>query len=162
MPYLEYLDEYISTKVVIPGVTPDIEPVVAIIKGCKRNKNGDLIGSENSNPILDTRIYNLEFPDGRVEEYSMNIILENLMAQVDDEDYDLGIFKEIIDVCQDKNEAIPKRDNGFTYISGRKKPIINTKGWELLIKWSNNSTNWVPLATVKESFPVQCAEFIVG
>lgn len=162
LPYLEHLDEYIGTNVVIPGTTPDVEPVIAIIKGRKRNHNGDLIGKEHPNPVLDTRVYNLEFPDGRVEEYGMNTILENLMAQVDSDGYDLGIFQEIVDVRRDENLAIPRGNNGFTYVSGRKKPVITTKGWEFLIKWKDNSTTWVPLSTVKESFPVQCAEFVTA
>ena len=89
MPYLEQLDEYIGLKVVIPGSTPDTEPVLAIVKGRKRDSDGNPIGIRNAKPILDTRIYQLEFPDGRVEEYGMNVLIENLMSQIDDDGYDI-------------------------------------------------------------------------
>ena len=44
MPYLDQLDEYIGTKVVIPGSTPDTAPVLAIVKGRKRDNNGNPVG----------------------------------------------------------------------------------------------------------------------
>jgi hypothetical protein len=37
------------------------------------------------NPILDTRVYDVEFPDGRVDKYAANVIAESMFAQVDDE-----------------------------------------------------------------------------
>ena len=159
MPYLEQLDNYIGTKVVIPGTTPGTAPVLAVIKGRKRDSNGNPIGRKNDNPILDTRVYQLQFPDGRIEEYGMNVIIENLMAQVDEQGFDLGFFDEIVDARKDESVAIPRGEQGFTYLSGRPKPIITTKGWNLLIRWKDGSTNWLPLSVVKESFPVECAEF---
>ena len=160
MPYLDQLDEYIGTKVVIPGSTPDTAPVLAIVKGRKRDNNGNPVGIKNENPILDTRVYQLEFPDGRVQEYGTNIIVENLMSQIDNDGYDIGFFDEIVDIRKHDGVAIPKGSKGFTSMSGRMKPIITTKGWDFLIKWKDGSTNWLPLSVVKESFPIQCAEFV--
>ena len=37
-----------------------------------------------------------------------------------------------------------------------------TKGWELLIEWKDGSTNWVSLKDIKESYPVQVAEFAIA
>ena len=96
-PYLESLDQYIGANVVIPGTTKGVEPVLAVIKGRKRDHNGNPIGNSNPNPILDSRVYELQFPDRRVEDYSMNVIVENLLAQTDQHGYDLGIFEEIVD-----------------------------------------------------------------
>jgi hypothetical protein len=42
-------------------------------------------GKESANPILDTRTYNIEFPDGRSEEYTASVIAENMYAQYDEE-----------------------------------------------------------------------------
>ena len=33
------------------------------------------------------------------------------------------------------------------------------KGWELLIKWKDNSESWIKLADMKESHPVEVAEY---
>ena len=78
--YIVSMDEYIGANVIIPG-KDDITPVLAKIRGRKRDNNGNPKGEKNTNPILDTIIYKLDFPDGRVDEYSFNIIAENLLEQ---------------------------------------------------------------------------------
>jgi hypothetical protein len=40
-------------------------------------------GRANANPMLDTRTYEIEFPDGRSDEYTANVIAENMYAQCD-------------------------------------------------------------------------------
>ena len=37
-----------------------------------------------------------------------------------------------------------------------------TKGWELLVEWKDSSTNWVSLKDIKESYPVEVAEFALA
>ena len=62
----------------------------------------------NTNPILDTCIYNMELLDGRVEEYSVNYILDNIYEQVDDNGWGTGIFQKIMDFCSNPEVDIPK------------------------------------------------------
>ena len=50
----------------------------------------------NMNPILNTRIYELEFPYGLLEKSLVNNILENILGQVDSDGWDTGILYEII------------------------------------------------------------------
>jgi hypothetical protein len=38
-------------------------------------------GQGNANSMLDTRTYEIEFPDGRRDEYTANVIAENMYAQ---------------------------------------------------------------------------------
>lgn len=38
----------------------------------------------------------------------------------------------------------------------------STKGWNLKVRWNDQSEHWVPLATMKESHPVQVAEYAVA
>ena len=42
-----------------------------------------LIGTVDQNPILDSREYEVDFPDGTYSSYSYNVIIENLHARVD-------------------------------------------------------------------------------
>ena len=42
------------------------------------------IGKYNHNPILDSRKYEVELPDGVVDEYYHKILLNNLLSQVDE------------------------------------------------------------------------------
>ena len=59
-PYYAELDEYINTQVAIPGVNGE-PPVLATVKKRKLDKDGNPIGKYNSNPILNTAVYELEF-----------------------------------------------------------------------------------------------------
>ena len=34
-----------------------------------------------------------------------------------------------------------------------------TCGWKLLVRWKDNSESWVPLKDMKESHPIETAEF---
>jgi hypothetical protein len=78
----EGLDNYITAQVMLPkgkGMQR------ATVTGRKRDANGNPIGVSNKNPILDTRMYEVEFDDGSVQEYAANLIADNVYAQVDDE-----------------------------------------------------------------------------
>ena len=55
---------------------------MATVKKRKLDHKGQPIDSSNTNPIIDSRIYELEFPDGRVEEYSINVNIENMLDQI--------------------------------------------------------------------------------
>ena len=47
--------------------------------------DGKPIGKYNQNPVLDSNKYEVELPDGVVDEYYHNILSENLLSQVDEE-----------------------------------------------------------------------------
>ena len=47
------------------------------------DKHGKLIGTYNDNPILNSHLYEVEFPDGEVKELAANVLAENFMSQVD-------------------------------------------------------------------------------
>ena len=159
--YIEALDTYIGAKVVVPG--KDSIPVIANIRNRKRDSVGNVIGTPNSNPILDSRIYDLEFPDGRVEEYSVNTIVENLVEQVDNDGWDSGLLKEIIAFRSNPDIAVQKGENSHTTsLNGTQRPVITTKGWDVQVKWEDQSTNWIPLALIKEANPIEVAEFAVA
>jgi hypothetical protein len=43
------------------------------------------MGKANRNPILDTRLYTVKFPDRKGAEYAANIIAENMLSMCDEE-----------------------------------------------------------------------------
>jgi hypothetical protein len=53
-------------------------------------------GKASAHPIPDTRLYNVEFPDGRSEEYTANIIAENMYAQCDEEGNQFLMLQDIV------------------------------------------------------------------
>ena len=45
--------------------------------------DGQVAGTYDDNPFLNTIIYEVEFPDGQVKDYAANVIAENMLTQVD-------------------------------------------------------------------------------
>lgn len=65
------LDEYIASQdLLLKGHEFKLGTVCSRLKDI----NGYPIGKSNENPILDSRIYEVEFPDGKVLEYTVNTI----------------------------------------------------------------------------------------
>jgi len=74
-------DQYISAEVMVPK--GDIL-VSARVIGRKTDRDGNPIGVGQLNPLLDTRVYEVQFPDGHTEEFAANTIAENIYSQVDE------------------------------------------------------------------------------
>jgi hypothetical protein len=36
-----------------------------------------------------------------------------------------------------------------------------TKGWKICVEWFDGTTSWLPMSDVKNSFPVQLAEYVI-
>jgi hypothetical protein len=54
-------------------------------------------GLSNANAMLDTRTYEVEFPDGRSDEYTANVIAEDLYAQCDEDGNQINLMDCIVD-----------------------------------------------------------------
>ena len=149
-------NKYLSAKVRIPqgGYTFANGKVVRRA----RDSNGELIGKSHSNPLLDTSVYEVELEDGSVERYNANIIAEHIYAQVDDDGYTMMLVDEIID-HRSNEQALTKADGFVRGPNGSLKPKQTTKGWELCVRWKDGSTEWVPLKEMKESNPLQVADY---
>jgi hypothetical protein len=96
----EAYDKFISAEVML--LKGDIL-VPAQVVGHKRGQDGNPIGQENTNPLLDSRVYEVEFPDGHIEEYVANIIAKNIYAEVDAEGNHFLIMDEITGHKVDEN-----------------------------------------------------------
>ena len=124
-------------------------------------KNGKVKGTCNNNPILNTRVYNVMFPDGAVLQYAENIIAENMYSQVDSNGHHTLLLKEITDHRRSAMD-IPI-DEKFVVSKTVSKSLRNTtKGWDLLCLWKDDSTTFSPMKDLKESNPVDIAEYVVG
>jgi hypothetical protein len=96
-----------------------------------RDADGNPIGRASTNPIIDTRVYEVEFPDGTIAEYAANTIAEALYSKVDADGDRFLLLKEIVDHCKD-DTAISQDDYSFTNTNGSRNPArhITTKGWK--------------------------------
>jgi hypothetical protein len=69
-------------------------------------------------------------------------------------------MKEIVDHKKGKN-ALTKEEAYFSTKSCP-KPKKTARGWRLLVEWKDGSTTWVPLADLKDSYPVQVEDYAVS
>ena len=121
--------------------------------------DGRVVGSYDDNPYLNSVIYEVEFPDGQVKEYAANIIAENMLTQVDSDGFSTSLMEGIVDYKKDEATAVPKSDQYVVTRRGQRKLRKTTIGWKLLVKWADGSESWIPLKDMKESHPVEVAEF---
>ena len=131
----EDLDNYVGAQVNLPYQGSMMAGKV--IKRARDNE-GNPVGTKNDNPILDTRSYQVEFPDGNIAEYSANIIAENMFAMCDPEGNQHLLLEAIIDHKRD-NSAVKFADR-FIIVNGRQHHRKTTVGWKLCIRmegWLN-------------------------
>jgi len=150
----EVYDSLISAEVILPQ--GDIL-VPATVTSRKRDSNGNPIGIPNNNPLLDTRVYEVTFPDGHTDAYAANIIAQNIYSKVDPEGNRYRLLEEIINHHKDES-ATPIGDKWIKH--GSNKTLRkNTIGWKLQVKWKDGSTSWEPLHNLKQSNPIEVAEY---
>ena len=99
--------------------------------------------------------------DGTKESLSANYIAYNVFAQVDQAGNHQVLLDEIIDYHTTGKE-VKQQDAFITSRTGTKRRRETTIGWELLVQWKDGSMNWIALKDLKESYPVQVAEYSVG
>jgi hypothetical protein len=133
----------------------------ATVKGRSLNEKGELIGTYNSNPILNTLVYDVEFPDGEIKEYSANIIAENMFSQVDDS----GTYSTNLDAIISHNKddsAVHIKDKYMISKTGRKHLRKTTDGYSFQVLWKDGTKQWMSLKKLKESNPVDVAEYAIS
>jgi hypothetical protein len=88
------------------------------------------------------------------------VIAENMWAQVDLDGNQYLLLDSITD-HRTTSEAVSV-DESFMVKDGMKYPRKTTKGWEMCIQWKDGTTTWERLADLKESNPVEVAEYAVS
>ena len=151
-------DKWLTAKILLERGGP---PERATVIGRRRDHDDIPIGRYHSNPILDTREYDIEFEDGTVQAVTANIIAESILSQVDDEGRSYMVLRNIVD-HRKTTEAIEKEDGKTVNAYGVERDKITTKGWELEVEWGDGTTSWIKLKDVKESNPIETAEYAVA
>ena len=125
-----------------------------------KDKDGKVKGNYNKNPILNTRVYDVMFPDVAVCHYAAIVIADNMYSQIDSNGHHTLILKEITEY-RESAMAVPIDDKFMVSNTGRKSLRKSTKGWDFLCLWKDGSTTWAPLRYLKESNPVDIADYVV-
>ena len=149
-------DTLLGASLQLPN--PDGTTIRGTVRKRKLDNNGNPIGVRHQSPMLDTRLYEVELSDGTIAEYYANVIAENMLSQVDSEGRQHLLMEEITD--HKKSDAAIAKDDGWIETSGnQRRRKKTTKGWKLYVKWKDQSHDWIPLKDLKESYPVQVAEY---
>ena len=120
--------------------------------------NGTIAGQYDDDPGLNSIVYDIEFPDGTVHAYSANVITENMLTQMNDDDFTMKIMQGVIDHKMDTT-AVSKFDRYAVTLRGRKKLRKPTYPWKLLVTRKDESESWILLKYLKEYHPIKLAEY---
>ena len=152
-------DGYIDMHLTIdrPGAGP---PTLARVKKRMKDAAGNPIGRADTNPMLDTRLYEVEYSDGHTAALSANAIAENLLTQVDPDGHRQLQFHSIIG-HRSGTTAVRAEDAFITTSRGTRRRRHTTSGWDIQIRWHDGSTTWNKLKDVKDSFPLDLADYAI-
>jgi hypothetical protein len=126
----------------------------------KRDKDGNPIGLASANPILDTHEYTFTFDDGDETMLNANLIAEAMYVQCDPDGNQYVLLDSIIDhrwldaAIRPSDQKVVQPD-GLTYLKH------SSIGWQVYCQWKDGSTSWENLAGLKESHPIETAEYAV-
>jgi hypothetical protein len=87
--------QFLIMELTLPrdGEGPEFARVTKRLK----DEDGKPIGRANDNPMLDTRVFEVEYYDGHMTTMSANVITECMFAQVDHEGSRLLLLDEVVD-----------------------------------------------------------------
>ena len=125
-----------------------------------RTQDGDanIVDTFDSNPILNSILYDVEFSDGAVKQYATDIITENMYIQVDSDVHSALILDVIVDYSKD-DTSVAISEKYVTTRPGTRRLLHTTEGWHLLVQWKYGSEKLVSLKLLKEHNPVEIFEF---
>ena len=87
---LQHGEEMVTAKVTQRTIGPD----------------GQVTGTYDNNPYLNSIISDMEFPDGQVKEYAAIIIAKNRLTQVDSDGMSTTLMEAIVDHRRDEEKAL--------------------------------------------------------
>jgi hypothetical protein len=166
MPYIDDVkdeddvntyDQYVGAHVRVP-IGDEIRSGKVVWS--KRELDGTVRGQANANSMMDTITNEIEFPDGHSDEYTANVIAENMYAQCDIEGRQYNLMEGIVDHKIDGHAIEP--DDMYIKHGSKKKVRKTTNGLHLCVEWKDGTTRWEHLLDLKESNPVEVAEYAVA
>ena len=80
-----------------------------------------------------------------------------MYAQCDAEGKQFHLMEAIVDHKMTA-DAVQKEDIYFM-LRGRQHMKHTTKGWMLCVEWKDKSVSWEKLSDMKESYPIEVAEY---
>ena len=121
--------------------------------------NGTPAGQYSNNPESISITYTVEFPDGTVKQYSSNGIAERMLTPVNTDGFIIIMKHGITYHKVDTSTTVSTSDMYDVINRGQNKLRKTTCGWKFLIKQKDESESWIHLKDLKESHPIELAEY---
>ena len=131
--------------------------VSGTVKSRVKDFEGQPINKADKNPILDTQVYNVKFSDDENGELGANIIAEIMYAQCVIEGNQYRFMDHMSD--HRKNNNAVSKDNQNVTVNGKSYKQKTTREWQVGIEWKDKPTSWGRLSDMKDSYPVEVAEY---
>jgi hypothetical protein len=151
-PDTDIFDQYVGAEVVL---RIGDKVMNAKVRGRKRLSDGTLLGKAHSNPTLDTCTYEVDFADGQTAELAAKVIVQNMYAQCDCE----GTHNQYLLLA-----GIVKHKHNLKAVDCSDMYVhrgSNRQLWSLCVAWKGGSTSWEQLANLKESNPMEVADYVL-
>jgi hypothetical protein len=81
--------------------------------------------------------------------------------ELDADGYSSSLLYEIVD-HKSSREATKMANKYLLTKTGTKQMHQTTQGWKFLVQWVNGTRQWIDLKILKESNPVQVAEYVTA
>ena len=121
-------DSFLHAEVLLPR-SGEVKQAATIL-GQSTDLTGDPIGEYSPNPMINTRVYDVMFPDGEVQQYSANVIAQSLYDLADEDGYRYQFLDEIIGHKKLK-DTLDKSEGYLVSSNGHRKRVKSTKGWQI-------------------------------
>jgi hypothetical protein len=157
-PTPEVGDNYVSAEILFPRGN---QMARGRVVSRKQDVSGQPIGRAHSNPILDTRQYNVQFDDGEELELAANMIAESMYSQCDPEGNQYLLLDTFVDYRK-TGKALTIEEQSKADASGRVRRRKTCTGWQICCQWRDGSTSWQDVALLRNSHPVEAAEYAVA
>ena len=151
-------DTYLNMELALPW--DDEGPQFARVTKSLRNNEEISIGTAYDNPLLDSRICEVEYNDGHKASLSANSIAQHIFAQVDDEDNRFVLLDSIADYRTNSTE-LKQQESIIISKNGGRRRKETTKGWEILLQWKDGRSVWEGIKDIKQSYPVDLVDFAI-
>ena len=109
-----FADRIINAEVLLPHGEMN-----AVAKLVKQSVDADLkvVRSFDENPMLNTLVYECEFPDGRTKEYAANITFKNIFLESDPDSHRERMLVGTVNY-KHGDDAMRKAQGAYKIVSG--------------------------------------------
>ena len=125
----------------------------------KRDEDSNPYSTRHRDPILDIHEYDVEFDDGELGYQTPNNVAASMNQQVDLKVHENLFMKKSVITTPLVKQSLWMMLL-LCHVHARKL-LKTTIGWVLLCIWKDISLTWVPLKYLKESNPIEVAEYTI-